>query len=284
MTEEILRYESRVQHYGIKSRAKPQSGKIGKFQISERYVSPVEARLPPGVKCYQVIIEAKVTSLAEMRDRQMEAFTLAHELDRAWVYTCGRPLHAVHTEWSFLETPAQWASNLDDVKKDLARAEGSPVGGTGSVTSRHWLRMLIFPLRKALRVLRAIRKASPTIVALMDLHYGALKTSDPQAKLFLLAKALELIRVMLPSKDDKAQEQALPAEIRSAMSQSFHDLFNLSNNRFDVRHVVSDPQGPQLHQRMTAQEYHAFIKDADLVTRTVICQALGVTPFVVGNE
>ncbi|MDX6386159.1 MAG: hypothetical protein QOK48_3732 [Blastocatellia bacterium] len=38
-------------------------------------------------------------------------------------------------------------------------------------------------------------------------------------------------------------------------------LFKISNNRFDIRHVVKDPEKLHLHPKLTGQERADFIQD-----------------------
>ena len=282
MAEEVLRYESSIQHYGISDgRSRPHSAKVGRFRIFERFYPSDRDDLSDGIKNYQIVMEAVATSREEAWQQEAEAFELADQLDRAWIYACGRPLHPAYMELLFPDAPLEWTSNKTEVITNLARAEGGMTGGPMEVRSRHWLSMNVFPLRSVLVARRELSRASATTNALVDLHHSALKSRDVHAPLFLLAKGLELVRFILPGRTDTDREKVLPVHVRNAMSQSLHSLFDLSNNRFDVRHVVKDKNGPQLHQRMTAQEYNTFIADADLVIRAVVCELLSIPAFVV---
>jgi hypothetical protein len=232
----------------------------------------------------QVIIEATVSNREEAWKAKFEVFELAEELDRAWVYVCGRPLHPVHMQLQFLDSPKGWSTNAKEIDVRLAQAEGSPYATLDLVKSRHWMQMPFSPLREVLRVRETLRIASESTSALVDLHYSALRSPDSNGKLFLLAKGLELGSRLIPGKNNKLREKSLPENIRSALSHSLDWLFNISNNRFDVRHVVKDPQGPQLHQRMTPEERAAFTEDADLVIRAIVCQQIGRPAFVVKHQ
>jgi hypothetical protein len=284
MPSEVLRVESSILHYGVPPNEHPYSEQIGQLLVRELYSPTRESELPSGVQSYQVIIEATVSSREEAWKAKFEAFELAEELDRAWVYVCGRPLHPVHLQLQFLDSPRGWSTNAKGVDVRLAQAEGRPYVTLGLIKDRHWIQMPFFPLRESLRVREALRIAPEPTSALVDLHYSALKSLDSNGKLFLLAKGLELSSRLLPGKDKKAREKSLPENIRSAISHSLDWLFNISNNRFDVRHVVKDPQGPQLHQRMTPEERAVFTEDADLVIRTIVCQQIGRPAFVVRHQ
>jgi hypothetical protein len=125
----------------------------------------------------------------------------------------------------------------------------------------------------------------PVSRTLLELHYQALTARSATAGLFLLAKCLELVRELLPGRTDHARESSLPAQIRNGLKRSFHWLFDVGNNRLDVRHVVKS-RAPllQLHQRMTGQEYIDFRDDADAIVRTVISQRLGLSPLILRHE
>jgi hypothetical protein len=284
MPSEVLRFESAILHYGIASDEEPYSGQVGQLTVRELYSPPTDPELPPEVYNYQVIIEATVATREEGWKAKFEAHKLADDLDRAWVYVCGLPLHPVYTQLQFDTPPEGWRTNAKEVDVGLAQAEGKMYAIIGSEKHWHWMQLPFFPLREVLKVREGLTVASEAIRALADLHYGALKSLDSNGKLFLLAKGLELGSRLLPGKNNKVREKSLPENIRSALSHSLDWLFNTSNNRFDVRHVVKDPQGPQLHQRMTTEERSTFTKDADLVIRSIMCQGIGRPAFVVKHQ
>jgi hypothetical protein len=183
-----------------------------------------------------------------------------------------------------IDTLEGWTTNAKEVDVALARAEGLPFSSGSGITSRHWMYMSLFPLASALEVRESLAKASYATMALVRLHYSALKSQDPHAELFLLAKGLELGQRFLPGKSHRQRQSELPEDVQKSMRHSLSWLFEMSNNRFDIRHVVKDPAGPHLHPDLTASERSEFIADADLVIRTVICMQLRVKPFVVSRQ
>jgi hypothetical protein len=290
MPLEVLRFESSIVHYGVSSDEEPNSGQVGQLIVRELYNPSTDPELPPGVCNYQVIIEATVSTREEGWKAKSEAFKLVEELDRAWVYVCGRPLHPVHMELCFIEVPEGWSTNAKEVDVRLTPAEGGIYGTIEVGKSQHWMQLPFFPLSEALKVREALKVASEVTLALRDLHYGALKSLDGHGKLFLLAQALELSRELLPGKKDEAREKSLPENVRSALSKEFTWLFNMSNQRSDLRHIVNKKAKKgakkelQLHPRMTTEEYTAFIKDADLVIRSIVCQQIGRPAFIVKQQ
>jgi hypothetical protein len=138
------------------------------------------------------------------------------------------------------------------------------------------------PLRKALIAIPAYRSADVTTRVLLDLHLQAMALPGTESGLFLLAKGLELARVMLPGRDDKKREAALPLDARSALRRSLHGLYEIANKRRGTRHVVSGKTKSLLPQ-LTQAEHADFLHDADLVIRGVVERELHIPVFVVNR-
>ena len=144
------------------------------------------------------------------------------------------------------------------------------------MNQNHWVAMPYYPLLPALRARDAYQRAHPTIKALTDLHYAALKSPSGEGQLFSYAKALELAREILSGKDDKTKEKSLGLST-GTLRQSFHWLFDVGNNRYNTRHIVRKGFRPtELHVRMTGQEIMDYKHDADWVLRSLVCQRLKV--------
>jgi hypothetical protein len=285
MPSEVLSFKSGVKSYGISSSEEPHSEQIGILNISEKYWprTPSEIDMPIGVQNYELAIEATVSSREEAWEAKSKAFNLASDLDKAWVYACGEPLHSVSTTFLFFDAPEGWQTNANEVDIKLAQAGGQPYISSGEEIYRHWVHMPIFPLKEALKILEALKTASEATLALVDLHYGALKSFDSSGKLFLLAKGLELGAKFL-GKNKKERDKAIPAHVKCGLKQSLDWLFDISNNRFDIRHVVKDPGKLQLHPKLTGQERADFIYDADLIIRSIVCHQIAKTAFVLRRD
>lgn len=124
--------------------------------------------------------------------------------------------------------------------------------------------------------LTACRSAPPVVRSLIELHYRALSSTRLEGRLFFYTKALELVRALLPGADLRAKSGSLPASVSSELARSLAWLYDMSNNRFDVRHVVKNPRGPALHPEMTQNELRDFEHDADLVIRVVVADHLSI--------
>jgi len=117
------------------------------------------------------------------------------------------------------------------------------------------------------------------IKALLEIHYGALKLRRNEGKLFALANGLELVRALLAGRNDDAKQKSLSDQVRNNFKHSLHWLFDIANNRFNIRHVVSQGGGKsQLHPAIASAELLDYEHDADLVMRAVICSSFDIDP------
>ena len=134
------------------------------------------------------------------------------------------------------------------------------------------------PLRDALSAVRAHLTANESTRLLLGLHSEAMAQPGSQSGLFLFAKALELARFMIPGRDDKARETALPLRARESLRQSLHWLYGIANRRLEIRHVVGENN---LLPRLSRSERADFLHDADLVVRGVVERELGIQVAIV---
>jgi hypothetical protein len=141
---------------------------------------------------------------------------------------------------------------------------------------RYWMTLPYMPLKRALEAVRAYRTSDAATRLLIDLHTRSLKEPGSDTQLILLAKALELVRAVLPGRKDADKQKALQAEVQASLNQSLPWLYDIANNRLEVRHVVKDPTVLRLHDRLTSTERKDYRHDADAVLRGVITQRLGI--------
>jgi hypothetical protein len=139
--------------------------------------------------------------------------------------------------------------------------------------------MPYMPLRNALSAARSYLTANENTRLLLDFHSQALALPGSQPGLFLFAKGLELARLMLPGRDDKTRENALPLKVRDSLRQSLHWLYGIANLRLEIRHVVSKKHN--LLPRLSQSECADFLHDADLVIRGVVEMELGIPVAIV---
>jgi len=279
---QTLQFQSAIRHYGIKADEQPHSARIGRLRVLEMYSSVPDPDMPPGIHDYQLCIEADVSNREEVWQAGFEAADLAEGLDRSWVYVCGEPLHPVISVPRLYHGPAGWSGNSDAIIQRLARGDGVPFAiGSPTIKARHWMHIPLYPLKHAIEVSVALESAPESLSALVELHHTALNDLGTSSRLFNFAKGMELARRLLPGENDRSRHAALPSEIQRHLQRSLGWLFDMANNRFEMRHVVRDPDRLHLHPRMTSAEFDDFHHDADLILRTVVCLQLGRPPFVV---
>jgi hypothetical protein len=271
-------YRSEPRIYGVLSEPKEHMASIGCLSVREIFEPNANDDIRPGLGSYLVAIEAKVADHSEFSEFQSEAFSLAKCLDRLWTYATGMPL-SVHYQgrsiyaYEFLHPPKGWTSNLTEVNDQLkAKAKRSITALSSKNIMWQWLPRL--PLGTVLRGRERFQTASDPIHSLIEHHYDAQTATNDYAKLFSLAKALEIVRAILPGDTDKAKESRLNSEVAKSLKISFHDLFNIANNRREIRHIIKDPKSKALHPRMSQHERDSFSHDADLIIRAVVTEEL----------
>lgn len=270
---QMVRFISATKLYAIPPECQAAVGDFEGLHLCERHVPKPAKDLPPNIGDYTVTIEASIGTAAEFSAATQRIGALAQGLDKFWVYGCGEPFSPVVTTLSFDVTPKGWQSNAPQVKDYLLANCRQPFAIV-QMSHRHWIGMPYFPLLPALRARDAYGKATPPIQALADLHYAALKSPGGEGRYFSFAKALELAREILPGNNDKAKEKSLGLASGS-LKRSFHWLFDMSNNRYNTRHIVRKGAASlALHVRMTGAELMDFQCDADLVLRSLVCQQL----------
>jgi len=232
--------------------------------------------LPADIGDYSLTIEKTVGSSDELLTVGRELRSFISDLDKCWPYACGEPLEPVVLQLSFDMKIPGWDSNEDDIKDYLLANCNQTIAVIQMGPHQHWLSMPYFPLWQALRAHAAYEAAEPAIKALVDMHYGALKSKGGEGQLFSFARGLELVRKVLPGRGDDAKQQNLPKDILPHLKHSLHWLMDIANNRYNIRHVVTKNQDVELKPRMTGQEVVDFRHDADLILRAVVCQSFGL--------
>ena len=283
----ILKYKSNPKVYSIQSTEKPYLTTNGDLTFREEFLSNDEySNISSEHGDYYVIIQSEADNSKELQWKHFEIQDVCQELDRAWMYACGHPLSKRHLNFvgPYIEVPDGkidgWTSNFDEVQKEINK--GKPhieinFKQISHSTLQYW------PLEKALIIREAYLKAQKPITALVDLHFYSHKVGDSYSSFFFLAKAMELVRLLLPGKTDKQKEGNLPDQVRKKLVSSMHHIIGLANTRLEIRHIVKDPQKGTLHDRMNNPEIDAYRHDSDLIIRAVVSKELGI-PLIIVNR
>jgi len=209
-----------------------------------------------------------------------EATRMADELDLAWCYVCMRPMFAVRRKYLLTEAPSGWTGNTRAIESAIQREKDLPFVAAMQVATRPGsYELTSLPLASLLKIRDAYLRADSITQELIDLHIQVYKAE--RGDLFFLAKALELAGRFFGdtrlARNSGLQNAMVKAGVTAHLTCNVEQLFDLANERYDVRHVVDpDTKGVVLHPRMTWSESEKFRTNADLVVRTVICSRLGV--------
>jgi len=281
-TTQKIFFKSKPQIYVLTANCSPHQCIIGDWSIRESYELLHDRTLPDNTVSYSIWIETEVSSYKEIWTKRDSAFELADDLNRVWTYVCGQPINAARLGLVICHAPTAWTTNVEEVEWNL---QAGGLTGKVSIRTRHWAYCQELPLRKVLDILKKYKTAPDIVRELIEIHYLALTSTLPEARLYFFAKGLEIVRKLLPGKDDQEKQKSLPVDIASDLQQSLHWLFDMANNRSDTRHVIlKKVTPPKLLPRMSAQERESFEHDADLFIRTAVCMKLGQEPFVVIHE
>jgi hypothetical protein len=246
----------------------------------------IEHRRRNKVLPYGLRMECQVTTKEQAQRCDTEARQLARDLNTVWAYVALVTLFPKRFMIRLSKPPDGWRTNFKRIKSvrpikprsslPISGPPGPPVGFTVNIKinpGRYKVVLPYMPLQRALAAVQAYRTANQTTRFLMDLHFGAIDQLGTGAQLFLFAKALELARVMLPGRTDSQGEAALPPAGRAALRRSFHWLFDIANNRLEIRHVA---RGGSLLPKLSPAESADFVHDADVVIRGVVERELGI--------
>lgn len=262
--------------FQLPKRVRCHSEHLGRLAVEER-------RTGSKVRPYTLRFSSTVHTREDVALATQEAFDIAHDLDRIWAYVCGVPLFPKILTLRLVNAPEGWKGNAQRVRQSL------PARGPYAITAlrgrrRFWVELPYAPLKPAMQALHKYRVADEATRHLIELHYATLTATSYEPRLVLLAKCLELTRAMLPGRNDAARQRHLPEEVTNRLKASLHWLFDISNRRVEVRHVVRNPTALELHPKLSSDESKAFRHDSDLVIRGVIAQRLGIDLVLEGND
>lgn len=285
-----LTFTSSPKNLGLIKPCDPFESQVNRWRISETLTPhPHDDLRAKGVGEYRMILQKPVTTQDEVWEAHKEARTLAKELDIAWCYTCGKPYSARELRWESVESPDGWQGNLREVERDIQRESGLGFAAEMQIVNRHWAYLETLPLQKTLETRQVTAAAPSPIRELIELHIQSQKVAD--GNLFLLAKALEIVGAHASGDHSRAKRNARIERrmknmgVDAFLTKGVDWLFEMANERFDVRHAWDkDAVGVALHRRMADQERKDFVYNADLVIRAFICRRLRIPVPLIGAK
>lgn len=266
--------------YGLLEECEPYSAIVAGWDIRETYEAGVFDHVQKGLGSYRITIERDLADLDALPEANWSAETLIEHLDTAWCYVLGEPMVATHLTLSLWEPPNGWTTNSETVRRELIR-ESAP-GFHAEVQQLyhyHSVRAPFLPLERLLQVRDAYLSATPLIQDLIALHITSYKSVG--GALYPLAKALELAGAFHgTSRRDRncgLQNEIRAMGIEPELTQNVAWLFNIANERFDIRHAVDNrAANVATHPRLTDSERRDFKHNARLLLRAFVCKRLDV--------
>jgi hypothetical protein len=260
-------FETRPRPFKIPSRVRGYSEQLGPLLVSEH-----RRRSAGGP--YVIRFQGTAHSREEVDALRSAAFTLADEIDHVWAYVAGVPLFPTVTTLSLPKAPTGWVTNADRAKPTLpiTRAFIARV----RLRQTYLVTLPYLPLNRALTAVRSLRTADEVTRLLVDLHIASLRGRTGTTSMVFLAKALELIRALLPGRSDHERQRHLLPDAQADLRRSLHWLYGIANQRVEVRHVVRDPTRLELHAKLTPEERRDYQFEGDLVARAVISERLRI--------
>ncbi len=274
MSKFELIYELNPKIYKINSDAEPLNTKVNGLRISEIYKKNEKNNwIGDEFGDYQITIKKSIRNNGELQDTHFEITSFIEELDKAWIYSCGHPLSKKNFSLSTKRVTiaggklSGWKNNYQKVQESLDKGVAH---AKFKLLNPHWAYLDNWPLETSLEIRTKILESNEQIQSLVNLHYFARMVDNGQSRLFLLAKSLELVRSLLPGKDDNSKQKQLPEFVRKNLLSSFKNIMSLANNRYEIRHIVKNPKTTTLHERLSSQEIEVFLKDSDLIIKGVV--------------
>jgi len=254
-------------------------GRVGNLDV-------IELRRRSEFLPYVLRMGCQVTTKEQAGRYDAEARQLASDLNMVWAYVALVPLFPKRIMFHLSGSPDGWRTNFKKLKstRPIKPRPGASPGPAASFTvsvkinkGKYKVTSDSLLLQRAIDAVRAYRTASSEMKFLIQIHFAAIDQLGMVSQLILYAKALDLVRDMLPGHGDSKKEAALPADVRSALRRSLAWLGEMSNKRLETRHVASSGK---LLPRLSATESVDFVHDADLVIRGVVEQELGIGAIV----
>jgi hypothetical protein len=257
---------------------RPASDAYGSWTLRESY-RPSNPAFPDGsIGRYWLTVQREIGAQENVATMRYEGIRLLERIERLWPLAVGVAMGrgSLGPKLRLLTEPTGWTSNHERLNVAVNSARGHTSLSVGQLNNRTWFKADWLPLPRVVEALVGYDTADDLTKELTELLYAAYTSNSSRARVVLLAKALEIVREMLPGRTDAQRERALPDGIREAMTQDLHSLFWRSNSRRETRHPITRVPTLALHPAMEAKEHAAFLKDADTVIRAVACTRLGM--------
>lgn len=284
--KKILEYRSSPIKFGLLGEARLHKERVGNFVVSERFTFTTGGKGESELGDYDIVVKGEVDTESDLEQLNSEAVSLIEKVELLFPYAWATPLHGdtLVKTLSPIEPPERWISNKEDVRREFQKEKSGLIIGGIKISTIQYKYGDSFPLKTTMRMMRKYSDLEAVVKTMIDIHWQSLIARSTHSQLFLLAKCLELTRAYLPGKNDQQKERSLAEDARKNISMKYRDLFDLSNNRAETRHVVSSSKDQiKTHKSITEDEREAFVNDSNTIIRAIVCDALGEDLTILGD-
>ncbi len=283
MQIEPLIYLSRVNYINF---VKPFKGL--KYRMDENvYLSEIYKPNPSYYGEYQIQVLAMPKTRSELHRVNEKIEYYCHHLNYLATYVIGEPLNRdTKDSWGSLKYFKEvgkidsWENNFREVDGILQRVEKPDMNIFPHFTLNNPSSKRVLdrnPLKELIKLLELKDRVQPLILDLIYFHQQALMHQF-DIRYLILGKALEIAVQFLPDKSYKESSfNQLPKGLREIFGDKNTDwLYNMSNNRYETRHVINKKTDSFLHSPMSEAELKEFAKLSDNLIRYIVRSAFGL--------
>jgi len=277
---------SNILYLDIEDSTNLYSTNVDEFELAEQY-NPSSSYHGE----YTITISKNVNTKDELGEITMKAYELATKLNKLITYAIGRPLNQRTSDFYGsrraiipFDKVDGWKSNFNELQRILTKLENPDQDLFAEVSSgdlRNWSSCKEPPLQELIEILGKYDQASLTLKNLIRFHTIAL-LHERDVKYLLLSKALEIAKELLPvPKSTSKSFNQLPEEIRAEFNnRSISWLYEMSNFRFETRHIIDKKSNSGFHDEMDEKEYFDFMLLSDFLILYIIRNKFGLNPIV----
>jgi hypothetical protein len=276
----LLRYETDIVLLNITGDYSPSSTEIDGIAVSDSY-KPSDIQSRHGQ--YTFVLSKEVQSYSLLGEVDIAIRKLCGRINTLSTYILGRPLDDKSTDsygskkrlLPFGEREA-WNSNYEELSRELKIIENPNQKIFVSVkhSTAKWTTLPSSPFQSLVTLLQAYQDSSFETKLIIRFHALALR-HEYDIKYLLLAKALEIFKNQF--KTLNSAFMFLHEDIRNEFNgKNLGWLFDLSNTRFETRHVITRKPPKTVLPEMSDHEYDQFIFLTDLVLSNFIRQKLNL--------
>lgn len=237
---------------------------------------------------YSIIMKENVESINELEESMVKFKRIAKRFDDLMTYIVGFPItvndkdfYGWNTTLEVFDQIAGWECDYRRVHYELEKKEHSNQIAGMDIISIDGIYSNItvpqYPLEELAIAYQNYSKLDQLTRMLIRFHTLS-KRNALDTKYLLIGKALEIANFLLPIPDNRKDSfKLLSSDIQEAFKKrDILWLYNMSNNRFETRHIINKKSDSLLHQRMNEDEYHDYIQLSDLLIGNIVRVKLGL--------